>query len=214
LCKGQKILDFGTGSGVFALILQDIFRDLQIFGVDTTYDQSQKDPNFKDTRTQQVKIWAEFSKKYKIEFCHFDGLYLPYPDSSFDIITACAVIEHIDPKSVRIVLKELKRVLKPNCFLFILKLPRKLSYAEFFARLLGIGCHEILFSDEEAQKIFAENGFRIEKCWKSDMVFEFPGKITNRFYFLLKKANSFLELTPFNIFAHHNNYILRNIGDL
>lgn len=204
-----NILDFGTGSGIFAIVLRNLNKNVKIYAIDTYQDKSQKDPNFEDTSSEQKLIWDEFNKAFKIDFTHYDGLNIPFPDNTFDIVTAYAVIEHIEPKELDKVFSELKRVLKKEGLLFVFKTPRKLAYTEYSAGLLGLGRHEILYGDLEIKNIFSKHQFGIVENWKSNIVFEFPGKITNLFYPILKIIDFILFYSPFRIFAHHNNFVLR-----
>ncbi|MBI4743977.1 MAG: class I SAM-dependent methyltransferase [Actinobacteria bacterium] len=207
--KSYKVLDFGTGSGIFAIILRNLNKNAKICAIDTYHDKSQKDPNFKDTSSEQKLIWNEFNKVFKIDFTHYDELSIPFPDNTFDIITAYAVIEHIEPRELDKILNELKRVLKKDGLFFVFKTPRKLAYAERLAGLMRLGCHDILYGDLEVKSIFLKHHFDILSNWKSNMVFEFPGIITNLFYPILKPLDSLLYYSPFRIFAHHNNFVLR-----
>lgn len=204
-----NLLDFGTGSGIFSLILRMLNKNVKISAIDTLDNKSQPDPSFKDTPDQQKLIYEKFSDIFDVNFSHYDGLKLPYSDKTFDIITAYAVIEHIDPKDLDSALKEIKRVLKPDGHLFIFKLPRKWGLQEYIADFLGFGRHDILYGDKEAKKLIEKYSFNILFDKKSEMVFEFPGKLTNKLYYVLKFLNSILYHSPLRIFAHHNNFILK-----
>jgi len=207
--KSHKILDFGTGSGIFAILLSQQNKNARICAIDTYHDKSQKDPNFKNTSSEQKLIWGEFHKIFKIDFTHYDSFNIPFPDNAFNIVTAYAVIEHVELKELDRVFSEIKRVLKTNGLLFIFKTPRKLALTEYLAGFLGLGRHDILYGDSEIKYIFSKHQFDIVESWKSNMVFEFPGKITNLFYPILKIINFILYNSPFRIFAHHNNFVLR-----
>jgi ubiquinone/menaquinone biosynthesis C-methylase UbiE len=68
------------------------------------------------TAADNDKSVIEYAKsKYKkdnLEFIHFDGLTLPFTDSTFDTVVLFQVIEHI--KEDKAFLKEIKRVLKTS----------------------------------------------------------------------------------------------------
>lgn len=209
ISRDPKILDFGTGSGIFAIMIRNLNKNVKISAIDTYKDKSQKDPNFKDTSDKQKLIWDEFHKIFKVDFTHYDGLNIPFSDNTFDIVTAYAVIEHIEPAELDHVFRELRRVLKKDGLLFVFKTPRKLAYTEYLAGFFGLGRHGILYGDLEIKHIFSKYQFDIVKNWKSNMTPEFPGKITNLFYPILKIIAFILFYSPFRIFAHHNNFVLR-----
>lgn len=204
-----KILDFGTGSGIFAFLLRKQNSKVGIYGLDTYNDKSQTDPNFKDVVSEQKLVWNELETNNKIQFSRYNGVKIPFPDQSFDIVTAYAVIEHMPPEDLVDVLKELRRILKRNGLLFIFKTPRKMAYSEYLASILGFGHHELLYSDAEIKKIFVRHDFKVVRHWRTVILVEFPGKITNCLYPLFKGLDFILCHSPFSIFAHHNNFILK-----
>lgn len=206
--KKCKILDFGTGSGIFAIALSQVIKNSQIFAIDAYQDVSQKDPNFYNTADEQRLIWDKFRKIFEIDFSHYDGRNIPFSSSSFDVISAYAVIEHINQQEIGIIFSEIQRVLKEDGLFFVFKTPRRFAYTEYLAGIMGFGRHEILYGDAEILDILKKNKFNIIEKWKSNMIPEFPDKITNPFYPLLRKIDSILYYSPFRLFAHHNNFVL------
>ena len=92
------ILDFGCGLGRHSIFFaQNGFRvssfDLSIVGV------------------KHLEKWAE-RENLKIDTKVVDMLSLPYADDSFDCIFAYHVISHTDTKGIKIIINEIKRVLK------------------------------------------------------------------------------------------------------
>ncbi len=210
LKNGFKILDFGTGSGIFAIILSQLINGVEIQAIDTKNNKSQRDPNFSDTLIQQKLIWEKFHKTFGINFSHFNDREIPFPDKHFDLITAYAVIEHVEPpEELNGVLTELKRVLKDNGLLFIFKTPRRLAYLEYLSAALGFPKHNVLFGDTEIKLLFKKHGLSIVQSWKSNLIPEYPPRITNRLYPLLRRLTPLLDRSPFSILAHHNNFVLK-----
>ena len=207
---GCGILDFGTGCGIFAIILRELSATSEIFALDTVKDKSQNNPLFNDMAYQQGLLYKKFGKIFEINFSHYDGSRIPFADDSFDIVSAYAVIEHIEDGKVDSILEEIKRILKPNGLFCVFKLPRKLAIQEHLGKMLKLGTHEVLFGDRESRNLFKKHSFDVIEKYKSDMVFEFPGKVTNKLYYILKILAFLLYYSPFRIFAHHNNMILIN----
>ncbi len=95
--KKTKLLDFGCGKGTILGEILKVNPSIQATGVDV----SQKALDFakkKYPKTTFVKI--------------NDGGRLPFPDNSFDFITALDVLEHV--YDTEATFTELARVLKPN----------------------------------------------------------------------------------------------------
>ncbi|MFQ6084400.1 MAG: class I SAM-dependent methyltransferase [Candidatus Aminicenantia bacterium] len=84
--KGAKILDLGCGSGIIGREFENFF-EAKLIGI--------------DIRDQRIE---------KIPFRIFNGLFIPLPENSFDVILLNYVLHHADdPISL---LKEAKRVAK------------------------------------------------------------------------------------------------------
>lgn len=100
LNKDSKILELGPGYGRETsqfLKITDNVCGLEI------------------SKTAAERLQKEFPKA---EFKEFDGVNLPYPDDSFDLIYSCFVLQHMSKESAKKVLIESIRVLKKGgCFL-------------------------------------------------------------------------------------------------
>jgi len=94
--KGKKVLDLGSGCGVFSKYAKDM-----------GYDVSSCDYNM------EYCIYEDL----RIDFCDLNKGRLPYPDKEFDLVLLAEVIEHIyNPGAV---LSEISRVLKPGGKLYL-----------------------------------------------------------------------------------------------
>ncbi len=139
--EGSKILDLGCGSGIVGKQFQDFFK-AELFGIDII-----------DRRA------------VKIPFQIYDGVNLPFPEKSFDIVMINYVLHHVG--DLIPLLKEVKRVAKDKVIIFedlpegflskiICKLHGK-SYSKFFQNP-----DKTSFKPEgEWEKIFKEIGFDI-----------------------------------------------------
>lgn len=104
LCiKGQKILDLGTGTGVLP-------RNMYHYGGEWL------GTDISENQIEQAKILAEKSGM-DIKFEAVSAENVNAPDNTYDVITACQCFWYFDHK---IVMPELKRMLKPDGRLLLL----------------------------------------------------------------------------------------------
>jgi ubiquinone/menaquinone biosynthesis C-methylase UbiE len=129
--KGSKILDFGCGSGVVGETFKKFF-EAEILGVD-----------IKDQRI------------VNLPFQMIDGISLPFPEKSFDVVLINYVLHHCG--HIEQILKEAKRVAKEKIVIFE-DLPEG-----FFSKIYCF-LHRIFFD-----KIFHnphKSSFKKEKEWE------------------------------------------------
>ncbi|MBQ6152346.1 MAG: methyltransferase domain-containing protein [Ruminococcus sp.] len=102
LCiKGQNVLDLGTGTGVLP-------RNMARFGANWTAT---------DISKEQIETAKALSKDMNIQYLVSSAEDLDFPQSSFDVITACQCFFYFDTKTIAPVLH---RLLKPSGKLLIL----------------------------------------------------------------------------------------------
>lgn len=90
----RSVLDLGTGSGVIAETLAEVFPDARVTSVDVVDERI--------TRNGYKFVKAE-------------GVMLPFPDDSFDLVLTNHVIEHVGDREAQLNhLKEIRRVLSPS----------------------------------------------------------------------------------------------------
>jgi ubiquinone/menaquinone biosynthesis C-methylase UbiE len=104
VAPGQKILDFGCGSGRLIRWLCGVAEDSEIWGV--------------DIRGGHI-LWCKQNLQPPFHFAVTTIVpHLPFEDNYFDLVYAGSVFTHIDDL-VDSWLLELKRILKPNGRLYI-----------------------------------------------------------------------------------------------
>ncbi len=91
-----RVLDVGCGAGFLSNALAS--HGLNVTGVDLS--------------EESIAVAKRFDKTGTVIYQKADAYHLPFPDESFDVLTAMDFLEHVDdPKTV---IKEFSRVLKPN----------------------------------------------------------------------------------------------------
>ena len=96
--KGKRALDIGCGDGGLASFLAE--RGASVVGIDP------------DPRMLQVAAARAAAKRLPIEFVEGRAEALPFPDDSFDLVTAIAVLCFV--RDGRTALREMHRVLRPH----------------------------------------------------------------------------------------------------
>ena len=112
-----KILDFGSHTGVLAVILQDYGYNVTSIDLDSVIEDN---------------IQTYTLNKLKVDSLTQQWDQLPYEDNYFDSVIFSEVLEHIYESPVQI-LKELYRILKPNGVLIlttpnVMKLENKIKF--------------------------------------------------------------------------------------
>ncbi len=103
--KMTKFLDLGCGLGRHSVLFAKNGFDTSCFDIS-------------ENAIERTKVWCQeegLTCDYKIG----DMLKLPYESESFDCILCRNVISHTDTEGMKVIIKELKRVLKDNgeCYL-------------------------------------------------------------------------------------------------
>lgn len=166
---GQKILDAGCGDGRMSFEISK--KSGEIFGI----DYSKKAINFAKILAPKVKFLVSDIKK------------TPFATAFFDKIILVEVLEHIPPKEIPSVLKELKRILKKNGEI-ILTVPTKLRPL--------IPKHHQHFSENQIKEIL-KDFFKIKKIIgqdKKSFLFKNLYRLFENRFWQIKPLSKFFNL--------------------
>ena len=117
----KKVLDLGCGSGRHTVYLAE--QDFEVYGIDISEE------GFKIIKKEKIKVHLKIGDIYKK---------LPYKNDFFDAIISTTTLHHGKIEDIRKLIKEMKRILKPEGLIFITvskKRPKKEIPKE---RLYGI----------------------------------------------------------------------------
>lgn len=96
----HTVLDVGCGGGFLS-------NDLALAGFKVTGV---------DLSLESLKVAEVYDSTRSVKYEQADAFHLPYPDESFDVVTAMDFLEHVDDPAR--VIKEFSRVLKPGGLFF------------------------------------------------------------------------------------------------
>ena len=156
----NSILDIGTGSGDFIEVLQDVFPNAQIMGIDP------------DTESLQEAI-----KKYPgVSFKEMSAENLEFADNSFDMASISMALHHLP--DIQTSLKEMQRIVKSGGWIIVNELfsdnlnPAQEVHKMFhhfrskIDRLTGI-YHRESFEKEQILHMVKEAGIKIQLSFEN-----------------------------------------------
>lgn len=104
---GEKILEFGFGTGQNLLLIKKQNVDIQLIGLDI------------DPKVKEIAAYKLAKNSLDIPLNLYDGGVFPFEDNQFDKVYSCLVFHQLDAETKLNCLKEIYRVLKPNGKLII-----------------------------------------------------------------------------------------------
>lgn len=227
--KGKWVLDVGCGKG--GIVISCALRGANTFGFDTD--------------EEELKIAELRAKAYNLDNVSIfkgDAENIPFPDNSFDLVTATSVLEHV--KNLEKVIKEMVRVAKTGGFcctttpnplypreghykiFFIPYLPKRLG--KIYLRLRGFNpdffMKHVTYpypSISKIEKIFRENGMKVQNITEKNILTKFkdPASIeTKRIknvvnVFKKLRLNNFIAKLIVRFHLYPGVYIVAKKGD-
>jgi SAM-dependent methyltransferase len=153
-----RVLDWGCGHGQITHLLRERGTDATAF----------------DYREGSEPATIQLEQFPAIEaYVSGDPVALPFPESHFDTVLSCGVLEHVPRPGDS--LRELHRVLRPGGRLLIYKLPNRFSYLEAIARRAGMYYHgaypdDQVYDRRTANALVAAHGFRVDRFRRANML--------------------------------------------
>jgi len=207
--KGKRVLDIGCGKG--GVIISCALRGANAFGFDTDEDE-----------LKIAKMRVKFYGIDNVLIFKGEGEHIPFPDNSFDLITATSVLEHV--KNLEMVIKEMVRVTKSGGFcctttpnplfpieghykvFFIPYLPKRLG--KIYLRFRGFNpdffMKHVTYpypSVSKIEKIFRENGMNVENITEIDILAKFKDPTSIGAKHIRSVVNVFKKLRLNNFIA-------------
>lgn len=149
-----QVLDVGCGGGFLSNELAK--QNLSVTGVDIAEDS--------------IQVAALYDSTKSVKYLQADAYQLPFPDASFDVITAMDFLEHVEnPQKV---IREFSRVLKPDgLFIFhtfnrnILAYLVIIKLVEWLVKNTPKNMHilRLFVTPQEARDYCSQAGLRVEK---------------------------------------------------
>ena len=149
LRKG-RVLDIGCGFFPYFLTKTDF---LEKYGLDKGIDK---------------ELRAELKKRHDLALIDVDlecSARMPFAADFFDVVTMLAVLEHIEPARVLLIVREIERILKPGG-VFIMTTPAKCTKGllKYLAQMgmvsqIEINEHKTSYSRKQVRALLEEGGF-------------------------------------------------------
>lgn len=118
ISSGQKVLDFGCGTGTLTIMAKQSNPDAAVTGIDI------------DTQILNKAIKRTKEKQLDILLIDYDGSRFPFQSNRFNCIISCLVLHHLDTATKQKALVEIYRTLSQNGELHIADFGRSDSWMQ------------------------------------------------------------------------------------
>lgn len=155
----ERVLDWGCGFGHFAQLVQERGIAVELFDYE---------PTVGPPKAVQLTRYPHLSATVSSE-----EVSLPYADAEFDAVVSMGTLEHVHRPAES--LAEIRRILRPGGYLYVVKLPNRTSYVEYLARKTGRYYHGALPNDKvyslrSGEELVSSCGFAIVEARYMNMI--------------------------------------------
>jgi len=156
----STLLDIGTGSGKLIQILSNE-KGVECTGVDTNSDM---------LKEAKSKLKNNVIKLLEIE----PNKKLPFKDQSFDYVTICSVLFHLNDENKDLMLQDSTRLLKENGKIIVLTptgIGNFFSLTKHFFSLKNIGVFIWFFATRNRAKLWSKENYLEEYSLKNKLFY-------------------------------------------
>jgi len=179
--NGDKILDFGTGTGYLAFAIAKKYPKCTVVGLDIVSETLKRNRHF-----------ALEQGTNNLEFVDFDGMILPFEDNIFDWVVTRYVLHHVP--DIQYTFNEVSRILKPDgCFFLSDPTPSHLDtdrFVDSYMQLRDDG-HNKFYTLDEFSACAANSRMKRKKIYLTTI--RFPRKMDETYVELISKTDTVIK---------------------
>lgn len=156
----KTLLDIGTGSGKLIQILF-VDKSIECIGVDTN-ENMLNEAKIKMDNTNIKLLKIEANKK------------LPFDNKSFDYITICSVLFHLNEENIDLMIKDAERLLKENGKIIVLTPTGKenlIRLTKHYFSFKNLGIYIWYLATKNKAKLWSGNRFLRHAAYKNRLIY-------------------------------------------
>jgi len=179
--NGDKVLDFGTGSGYLSFAIAEKYENCSVVGIDIV------SKTLEQNRLNVIEQGLD-----NLEFIDYDGITLPFENSAFDIVVARYVLHHVP--DIQRTFDDIAKALTPNgSFLLSDPTPNDIDtdrFVDTYMQMKDDG-HNKFYTFDEFSK-YGDNA-QLKQIKTCPTTICFPRKMDESYIDLLSKTSDALK---------------------